>query len=120
MTAPKFTPGPWVAHQSTRYRGPIGHAWDIATGEATWDPRDYDRDEGTMGTWNYPDDYSRIATTSDVGSGNNAQANAHLIAAAPDLYAVVRDLLAWEQEQGGWEAPVWKRARAALGKAVGK
>ena len=134
MSAPKFTPGPWIAHQSTRYRGPIGYAWDIATGEATWDPSDYDRDEGTMGTWNYPDDYSRIATTSDEGSGNNAQANAALIAAAPELYAALERCIPLLEQLGdfigngpldpnnpgslGERCDAILQARNALGKAV--
>lgn len=31
-----------------------------------------------------------------------------------ELSAVVRDLLAWAEQMGGWDAPVWERARAAL------
>ncbi len=56
--------------------------------------------------------HRRAATAEDA-------ANAHLCAAAPELYAALEGLLAWEQEQGGWEAPAWQRARAALGKAGG-
>jgi len=129
VSAPKWTSGTWVAHPSTRYRGDIGYAWDIATGEATWDPNDYDRDEGERGAWQYPDNYTRLATTSDLGP--DARAHAHLIAAAPELYAALERMLAAHvalfpglrhiavqdyREQN--EAPI--AARAALAKARGE
>lgn len=126
MSAPKFTPGPWVAHQSTRYRGPIGYAWDIATGAAEWDPRDYDRDEGTRGTWNYPDGYTRIATTSDTSGDCDAAANAALIAAAPELYAALELAVATIERLAQRHGPFSSAdgtlvvARSALGKAVVK
>lgn len=91
------TPGPWHFHDSTLYRGPLGIAFDIATGLCEWDPRDFDRDEGMLGVWQEPEEYHRIARTSD---NCNARANAALIAHAPTdlatlLAAVkaVRDLL---------------------------
>jgi hypothetical protein len=82
------TPGPWYFHDSTLYRGPLGIAFDIATGLCEWDPRDFDRDEGVLGVWQEPEDYTRIARTSDAG---HARANATLIAHAPtDLAALVK------------------------------
>ncbi len=82
------TPGPWYFHDSTLYRGPLGIAFDIATGLCEWDPRDFDRDDGMLGVWQEPEDYTRIARTSDAG---HARANATLIAHAPtDLAALVK------------------------------
>ncbi len=34
-----------------------------------------------------------------------------------DLLAVLKDLLEWESQMGGWEADVWERARAIVEKA---
>ena len=31
-----------------------------------------------------------------------------------DVFAIVRELVAWESQQGGWEAPCWDRARAII------
>ena len=42
------------------------------------------------------------------------EANARLIEHAPDLAAALRDLLAWCDLMGGWDAPCWAQARRAL------
>ena len=124
MSAPNFTPGPWVAHPSTRYRGDLGYAWDIATGAATWDASDYDRHGGTRGVWQFPDGYSRVATTSD--GGPTAQADAQLCAAAPELYAALEAIIQlaefalWEQSPPLADEHLLKAALAALAKARGE
>lgn len=40
------------------------------------------------------------------------EANARLIAQAPEMAAVIADLIDWAETMGGWEAEPWKRARA--------
>ena len=40
--------------------------------------------------------------------------NARLIAAAPQLRAVLAALVAWSEHTGGWGAPCWRDARALL------
>lgn len=47
-------------------------------------------------------------------------ANMRLIAAAPELLAALRALLEWEALMGGWEAPAWSQAHAAVAKAAGR
>lgn len=112
MDTSKATARPWVIHQSSRYRGDINMAWDIATEAATWDAKDYDEDEDTMGTWQFPADYRRIATTSDMGP--EAKANAALIVRAVNshdaLVAALRDLLDGSEP---WDVRA-TQARAAL------
>lgn len=51
--------------------------------------------------------------------GLNREANARLIAAAPELLEAVYQLVQWADCMGGFEAPQWGRARAALAKAKG-
>ena len=116
----KFTPGPWVAHPSTSYRGDIGMAWDVATHAATWDPNDFDEDEDSLGVWQEPDGYTRVARTSDMGP--TAKANAYLIAAAPEMYEALRALLDVSKTDD-WNGSAklddaLEAARAALAKAV--
>ena len=40
--------------------------------------------------------------------------NARVIAAAPQLRAVLAALVAWSERTGGWGAPCWRDARALL------
>jgi len=40
--------------------------------------------------------------------------NARLIAAAPELRAVLAGLVEWAARTGGWEAPCWREAHAVL------
>ena len=50
-----------------------------------------------------------------------AEANAHLIAAAPDLYAALEAIISWDHQLDGpyaWEA--LEQAKAALAKARGE
>ena len=93
MSAPKFTPGPWSFCPATMYRGDLGQAYDICTGGIPrWDRNDFDRDEGVLGLWDFPEGWVRLGTTSDMGP--EAKANAALIAAAPDLYSALEASLA--------------------------
>ena len=62
----------------------------------------------------------------DVASNEESEANARLIAAAPELLDACRELVAWaetcstaaDRKHGAW--PMFDRARAALAKANGK
>jgi hypothetical protein len=42
------------------------------------------------------------------------EANAYLIAQAPEMAEVIADLIEWAEAMGGWEAEPWTRARAVL------
>jgi len=93
MTETKFTPGPWSAT-----------AW------------------GAFGDFeiNGADGAYRIATVNgndglDEPTDFPSAANADLIAAAPDLYAMLQELLVWTAQKGDWRVAV----RAALAKAEG-
>lgn len=117
-SAPGITPGPWTFHPSARYRGDIGYAYDIATGVAVWDPTDAGED-GLRGEWQYPDEYVRLATTSDMGP--EALANARAIAALPDMLAALALRAALEDSNAHDFDTRWKTLRtmerAALRKA---
>ena len=39
--------------------------------------------------------------------------------AAPDLLEALEQLLEWESRMGGWGAPCWEQAHAAIAKATG-
>jgi hypothetical protein len=56
----------------------------------------------------------------DDRSAAEAEALARLVAAAPDLLSAMQALTEWANQMGGWEAPAWGKARAAIDKAQGK
>lgn len=93
----KCTPGPWVI-----YGGPRGH-WDRIISTTTYD---------TVAAIREP---SNKAHT--VEDAEREEANAHLISAAPDLYAALEHILA-----GALSLPrfVEEEGRAALRKARGE
>lgn len=49
----------------------------------------------------------------------NREANAALIAAAPDLRDALIELMEWNAFMGNFDAPCWDKARAAIAKAGG-
>jgi hypothetical protein len=56
----------------------------------------------------------------DYCSTEEANANAQLMAAAPEMLAALEKLVGWAQYMGGWDALVWKDAREAISKAKGE
>jgi len=48
-----------------------------------------------------------------------AAANANLIALAPEMYEILNGLLKWQAYMGGWEAPIWGRAKNIVGRIKG-
>lgn len=98
MAGTKFTPGPW-GWDGERLVGLKGPVLDYAAYEGMWFAR-YDADEDT--------------------------ANAHLIAAAPDLYEALSLFLEVAEafsEEGSplpSDGPSFDRARTALAKARGE
>jgi hypothetical protein len=103
MTEPKFIPGPWrVAPFCDDRRG-------LAFVEAGWQP---EREDGSY-------DSEIIVTTSN-------HADAHLIAAAPDLYAELEELVDHLNEvreefrANGVVLPNLRTALAVLAKARGE
>jgi hypothetical protein len=96
--AAKFTPGPWHVHG--------------ANGNVVYAPDGWIADvrAGTKGS-----------------HGPAAQANANLIAAAPDLYAACKALIAYQESEEEWSILVATKAyesavamaRAAIAKAEG-
>lgn len=58
-------------------------------------------------------------TAADDGYGEQQMANAHLIAAAPDLLEAL-DLMVSTHEEGGWPTATITIARAAIRKAKGE
>lgn len=94
MSKPKFTPGPWVAEQDG--------------GKGSWV-------KGVTGEW---------AALSCGDTDESANANAHLIAAAPVLYAALDELVSTiiiDDDEGlaTFLDPI-QRAQAALAMARGE
>ena len=54
-------------------------------------------------------DVYRLSFVADPESGEGLKSS-------EDPLQLLRDLLTWEEERGGWEAPVWDRVRKFLGK----
>lgn len=107
MSAPKFTPGPWVVREITagRERGhfAVGHAENLS-------------DRGG----------SFVAQVNGLFD-DEAEPNAHLIAAAPDLCAALEEMMEFEAAfktlaaySGSSLHGAVKQARAALAKARGE
>ena len=90
MTKPAFTPGPWEYDPDT----PISH--DIYGGKKG---------------------FHICAATSGFSEKGMTEANAHLIAAAPDMYEALKAAL----ERGSMnEQPDWHLIRTAVAKAEGR
>jgi hypothetical protein len=62
---------------------------------------------------------SVVGWTSFGSTCPTTEANARLIAHAPDLVTALQSLIAWADTMGGWEAACWERARSALVSAFG-
>ena len=64
-----------------------------------------------------------IASAGEMPAGradNVVEANARLIAAAPDLLAALNALAAWADHMGGWDSPAWEQAEESIAKATGR
>jgi hypothetical protein len=96
MKAP-HTPGPWIIYGD---RGQIIGADDGKAAIAhIIEPSE-----------NHPPAWRRTPAV--------CQANARLIAAAPELLALIKGLVEWEARMGGFESTLWDDARAAIAKAT--
>lgn len=67
----------------------------------------------------------RVADTIEDHSAVDAEANAHLISAAPDLLAACRAVVEWAEESGRMESnakdeQLWQQILAAIAKAEPK
>lgn len=101
MTETKFTPGPWEAGRA-----------DVASIV-----------DGVDSKWIYAGgDYCAIASGRVTGSWETVMANAHLIAAAPELYHKLAAVRKWmdEDDLGPWEAVFCAEIDALLAKARGE
>ena len=77
----------------------------------------------TPGPWHYDEARAEITTADDVAAliatveienasvAAQAHADGRLMAQAPAMRDALRDLLAWAELTGGWEAPCWEAAR---------
>jgi hypothetical protein len=97
MNETKFTPGPWIwgdDYQGLYGAGPNNQVLYYFCGEGM-----------------------------SLGYNKHMDANAHLIAAAPDLYEALEDLIINDFGSDGWNSRMERiaiRARAALAKARGE
>lgn len=80
MSERKWTPGPWMATNNPGDWGLAG-AWAIAPSGAN--PYDWDQ---CISQVEYVTPYCAGASRAEIAAAHRAAANAHLIAAAPDLY----------------------------------
>src|SRR5690606_37681021 len=109
MTKAKWTPGPWEAKNGTDVFTTLGAAnsegieaahndgWHVADCAAGWT-------------------FIEGGGTADL-SFEERQANAHLIAAAPDLYEALASI---ENDDGSIPEAIWKMRNDALAKARGE
>lgn len=111
--APKYTPGPWTSGSARTGRVFGADGYEVC--DPTQGPHlhvDYDSDRGHWATT--PGAY--VDRTDE-----EIEANANLIAAAPDLLAACRRILVEDDgcscSEGGYCA--WCLARAAIAKAEG-
>lgn len=95
-----YTPGPWVASE--------------------WFDRDHEGECQAQG-WHFgtPDGFRLPLCSNTAADLSEAEANARLIAAAPDLLAALERLLASGDVRDAGEAGALKQARAAIAKATG-
>ena len=111
----KHTPGPWTAQRSGRNERMLG--------KKNWNPDDphqcalavYARSKVCTLADEYGTDAEERAMRAEQ------EANAHLIAAAPDLLAALREYL--ERHEASCEPsglPEYEQARAAIAKAEGR
>lgn len=109
MSEPKFTPGPWrVCRSNEDFDGPF----------YTLDDNDYERPINAIRSKS-----ETVACAHDLFEFD--EANANLIAAAPELYRVLEKLLRtldWDREvkEKNWWFEVRAEARNALAKARGE
>ena len=98
---PKWTPGPWAGKGQTSEDAVFCGTMHRICADGAW--------LAFVPTWkDNPDEASE------------AEANAHLIAAAPDLYAELVSLMAAYAECNGEDHPAYGRAEYALAKARGE
>lgn len=105
----KFTPGPWKM-ETVKINGGKGSCHRVGnfpTGQ-DWHPETY--------ACVYADGY-RIGIDDSLPIAIELRANAHLIAAAPDMYEVLATL---ENDDGSIPEFVWEMRNAALAKARGE
>lgn len=93
MTERKWTPGPWVVVSDESATQVKGFPCIYAT------------------------DYTVVGTEGMFGDIDEDFANAHLIAAAPDLYDALSDAISWHDGEDNQTIAEW---RAALAKAEGR
>lgn len=94
MNNAKFTPGPWHNEEVTAITA---------------------YSEGEVRPWYVASVHRHIGDGAD-----QMAANAHLIAAAPELYEALEECRALLDGEGGMPVGVRERADAALAKALGK
>ncbi len=119
MAETKHTPGPWNHNGFTRHdTGQVVHARTVWT-------KENDDEEPTLICYLKPDVFPDRHVKDDF----EIDSNANLIAAAPDLYDVCRELVRSLSPETGREVlestrgemmPILRQALAAIAKAGGK
>jgi hypothetical protein len=96
-TQTKWTPGPWTISRD-RYN-PLQHSENAVSIDA-------ETHFGLAGVW--------VRMEDEATDDPTMVANAHLIAAAPDLYAALEAIVKYPDPKSGTD--IWIRARAAAGR----
>ena len=110
----KWTPGPWMATNNPGDWGLAG-AWAIAPSGAN--PYDWDQ---CISQVEYVTPYCAGASRAEIAAADRAAANAHLIAASPDLYEALEALVLNLEEGDFISTTRIDAAIAALAKARGE
>ena len=114
-STPNFTPGPWVTSGEFTLVGQTGRRWEEYVAEVRPTSGEY---RGKIADLQSANCISGI-------DGNECKANAHLIAAAPEMYEALEELLrcvrSFEQEgEAEWMKSEIRDAEKALAKARGE
>lgn len=98
MARAKHTPGPWSVYDG------LGKTLAVCIGEEPNGKRPCIVDWPGFDSCDLPFSQQR--------------ANAHLIAAAPDMLAALKDIVRWAERNNRWDKSEWREVYAAITKAT--
>lgn len=101
-------PGPWYCHFATAVAEQADDDWQDAIGITTVDESSFIKDGG------------RGDLIAFVPWDTHWEANARLIAAAPELLAACRELVEWQSMDDPYASPHWMELATQIGAMAGQ